>query len=221
MLFLLFFFLMIRRPPRSTLFPYTTLFRSSDLSSPATCGCSTGRSSTHTSRGSWTARESRPRRRTTPPAESVRRTKRPPARNAPPPPARERANQVSESGVPRAAALAPASPRTPCASESIIASTANAGVGPGCQASRARPEVSSHPRHLTRSPLARASSPRESSEPCSINATRAEPESISAPSPPSSPGGSARSEEHTSELQSRLHLVCRLLLEKKKIHVGA
>src|SRR5687768_17844078 len=29
-------------------------------------------------------------------------------------------------------------------------------------------------------------------------------------------GDIARSEEHTSELQSRLHLVCRLLLEKKK-----
>src|SRR2546429_5071056 len=28
--------------------------------------------------------------------------------------------------------------------------------------------------------------------------------------------GQFRSEEHTSELQSRLHLVCRLLLEKKK-----
>src|SRR5438876_3800314 len=28
--------------------------------------------------------------------------------------------------------------------------------------------------------------------------------------------GSARSEEHTSELQSPVHLVCRLLLEKKK-----
>src|SRR2546429_7351768 len=28
--------------------------------------------------------------------------------------------------------------------------------------------------------------------------------------------GQERSEEHTSELQSRLHLVCRLLLEKKK-----
>src|SRR2546422_5914684 len=27
-----------------------------------------------------------------------------------------------------------------------------------------------------------------------------------------------RSEEHTSELQSRLHLVCRLLLEKKNIY---
>src|SRR2546422_5696707 len=30
------------------------------------------------------------------------------------------------------------------------------------------------------------------------------------------PAGTGRSEEHTSELQSRLHLVCRLLLEKKK-----
>src|SRR5205809_1966008 len=30
-------------------------------------------------------------------------------------------------------------------------------------------------------------------------------------------GRSGRSEEHTSELQSRLHLVCRLLLEKKNI----
>src|SRR5205814_9522837 len=29
-------------------------------------------------------------------------------------------------------------------------------------------------------------------------------------------GGSGRSEEHTSELQSLRHLVCRLLLEKKK-----
>src|SRR3712207_8043022 len=31
------------------------------------------------------------------------------------------------------------------------------------------------------------------------------------------PGGKGRSEEHTSELQSRQYLVCRLLLEKKKI----
>src|SRR3989442_2442692 len=30
--------------------------------------------------------------------------------------------------------------------------------------------------------------------------------------------GQRRSEEHTSELQSRPHLVCRLLLEKKKKH---
>src|SRR2546429_2024637 len=32
----------------------------------------------------------------------------------------------------------------------------------------------------------------------------------------SSNASTQRSEEHTSELQSRLHLVCRLLLEKKK-----
>src|SRR3989449_8290316 len=40
------------------------------------------------------------------------------------------------------------------------------------------------------------------------------------PRPITSPSASTtspeRSEEHTSELQSRLHLVCRLLLEKKK-----
>src|SRR2546422_6292320 len=33
---------------------------------------------------------------------------------------------------------------------------------------------------------------------------------------PARASGLRRSEEHTSELQSRLHLVCRLLLEKKK-----
>src|SRR5690606_40257939 len=34
-------------------------------------------------------------------------------------------------------------------------------------------------------------------------------------------GGGRRSEEHTSELQSRENLVCRLLLEKKKDEAGA
>src|SRR5579863_1754613 len=38
-LFLFFFFLMIRRPPRSTLFPYTTLFRSVDLFGRRRSGC--------------------------------------------------------------------------------------------------------------------------------------------------------------------------------------
>src|SRR5687767_15921794 len=32
-------------------------------------------------------------------------------------------------------------------------------------------------------------------------------------------GGQPRSEEHTSELQSLAYLVCRLLLEKKKLHI--
>src|SRR6202795_5294375 len=54
-----FFFLMIRRPPRSTLFPYTTLFRSSTSGSPRAStgspltprrsGSVVGRSEEHTS----------------------------------------------------------------------------------------------------------------------------------------------------------------------------
>src|SRR5699024_11891360 len=46
--------------------------------------------------------------------------------------------------------------------------------------------------------------------------------SCASPPPPTSPGRppayppGSRSEEHTSELQSRFDLVCRLLLEKKK-----
>src|SRR5215217_2812253 len=39
-----------------------------------------------------------------------------------------------------------------------------------------------------------------------------------APRRPHGPAGARRSEEHTSELQSRQYLVCRLLLEKKKKH---
>src|SRR6266540_2929100 len=70
---LFFFFLMIRRPPRSTLFPYTTLFRSSPRSSPMLApisrsprGCS--RCSTRRWRARrWSAtRPSRSSRRTSP-----------------------------------------------------------------------------------------------------------------------------------------------------------
>src|SRR5689334_24083394 len=35
------------------------------------------------------------------------------------------------------------------------------------------------------------------------------------------PSGTTRSEEHTSELQSQFHLVCRLLLEKKKMETAS
>src|SRR5436309_14417835 len=41
-LFFLFFFLMIRRPPRSTLFPYTTLFRSNATAASLAFGRSFG-----------------------------------------------------------------------------------------------------------------------------------------------------------------------------------
>src|SRR5258708_18637586 len=45
------------------------------------------------------------------------------------------------------------------------------------------------------------------------------PRKPDSPIRPISPGTSSRSEEHTSELQSPDHLVCRLLLEKKNIRV--
>src|SRR2546430_5975803 len=42
----------------------------------------------------------------------------------------------------------------------------------------------------------------------------------SRPPVPDEVNSSRRSEEHTSELQSQSNIVCRLLLEKKKIHIG-
>src|SRR5687768_18024949 len=65
--------------------------------------------------------------------------------------------------------------------------------------------------------------PATSRRPSTVRGPRSSPSASSAAR--RSPAGAAlsdaswrtrRSEEHTSELQSRLHLVCRLLLEKKK-----
>src|SRR5690625_6033341 len=71
---------------------------------------------------------------------------------------------------------------------------------PGRPKGRLGPSAASaaaYPRGIgTASPIHFASFPREGTSPESV-----------------------RSEEHTSELQSRGHLVCRLLLEKKKPHV--
>src|SRR5690242_20775820 len=55
--------------------------------------------------------------------------------------------------------------------------------------------------------------PRPPSGTCSRRGTSARSPS---PSPAHSPAARCRSEEHTSELQSHVNLVCRLLLEKKK-----
>src|SRR2546422_2840388 len=49
-----------------------------------------------------------------------------------------------------------------------------------------------------------------------VSAPVTAPEALKVPLPPGKSSSPERSEEHTSELQSRLHLVCRLLLEKKK-----
>src|SRR5206468_11870957 len=55
---------------------------------------------------------------------------------------------------------------------------------------------------------------RKPSRPCLAAKFHAFPRTSSIDLPPSSPGKKTRSEEHTSELQSRSDLVCRLLLEK-------
>src|SRR5687768_18574090 len=76
-------------------------------------------------------------------------------------------------------------------------------------------------------PICRSSSvglPMECGMPASRPMAKIQPSEFTAPRsashndilPFTSPTKSGRSEEHTSELQSRLHLVCRLLLEKKK-----
>src|SRR3712207_8285268 len=54
------------------------------------------------------------------------------------------------------------------------------------------------------------------SRPCAARATGCERTAVEGAADPGPPDGGLRSEEHTSELQSRQYLVCRLLLEKKK-----
>src|SRR5438874_8189380 len=56
-----------------------------------------------------------------------------------------------------------------------------------------------------------ATSPQASSSTCEFGSTPADARNFS--------NCRNRSEEHTSELQSRRDLVCRLLLEKKKRHI--
>src|SRR5256884_7285741 len=57
--------------------------------------------------------------------------------------------------------------------------------------------------------------PEKESRPATQESTQSTESSMQDPQE-SGPDPGNRSEEHTSELQSRLHLVCRLLLEKKK-----
>src|SRR5690349_23179921 len=61
----------------------------------------------------------------------------------------------------------------------------------------------------------RTSTPSDCSTPSRRRST------TSVPPRSAGPAGGSRSEEHTSELQSRRDLVCRLLLEKKKNEISA
>src|SRR3712207_9232510 len=69
----------------------------------------------------------------------------------------------------------------------------------------------------TRPPRRRNSTRAAHKEPAPRGSARAEPARPASTSRPTRrASGRRRSEEHTSELQSRQYLVCRLLLEKKK-----
>src|SRR2546429_2720558 len=61
-----------------------------------------------------------------------------------------------------------------------------------------------------------SAAPRPSPAPSNTSAFYPPPSARRSSKPSMRFASNRRSEEHTSELQSRLHLVCRLLLEKKK-----
>src|SRR5229473_5798877 len=77
-----FFFLMIRRPPRSTLFPYTTLFRSraDAVSAPAVCGIAQTETADHLGHAQRRARAGSRQR---PPGGAVRDTMGPRSHSTP------------------------------------------------------------------------------------------------------------------------------------------
>src|SRR3989449_5932238 len=79
-------------------------------------------------------------------------------------------------------------------------------VRQACTVSRESRSTSDRPRRLA-SPAAEPE--RQTQQEC------AEADRVRADQPRERKRAGPRSEEHTSELQSRLHLVCRLLLEKK------
>src|SRR5260370_18181718 len=78
-------------------------------------------------------------------------------------------------------------------------------MGPGSAPRSSRPS-----RSATRLPRTRCCSAMASSH------ARSPPSKARSPQPATRSPRPHRSEEHTSELQSHLNLVCRLLLEKKK-----
>src|SRR5690606_40274962 len=77
------------------------------------------------------------------------------------------------------------------------------------QPSRARPTADASANSITAALYSASQVPRDSPPP-------AMPRASTQPWPRLASRRSRRSEEHTSELQSRENLVCRLLLEKKK-----
>src|SRR5207302_11094535 len=79
-----------------------------------------------------------------------------------------------------------------------------------------RSELTSSPASTTAKAPTPGAPTRSAAPPCWPRSTSSQPAMFSVPAVKRGQHGGARSEEHTSELQSRENLVCRLLLEKKK-----
>src|SRR3989449_6169520 len=192
---------MIRRPPRSTLFPYTTLFRSRIAP--------------------------RPQRQRD--AAQARRDRRPlggglyGARRLAPAAGPGRPSGVTRRG-PDSGARRPRARRGDGRRTRVLRGgcTARASIVHGAAAGAAPPDLLEYahvpllsggpavPEDLPRRHVARARG-LPVLEPRALGGRRGVPPRLFVAAELR-----ARSEEHTSELQSRLHLVCRLLLEKKK-----
>src|SRR5215208_6372259 len=180
MCFGFFFFLMIRRPPRSTLFPYTTLFRSGN----------------------------RPPRRN-PGARPQRWRWERPSRTAPD----RKSTRLNSSHVAISYAVF-------CLKKKITKEYTNGSISRcGSRACFTQTILLSFFFNDTATTEIYTLSLHDALPISRPSRTAAQER----PRPSRTPGASgartsrgARSEEHTSELQSRGHLVCRLLLEKKK-----
>src|SRR3989449_5045411 len=182
---------MIRRPPRSTLFPYTTLFRSR-----------AGRAGRQHDRlrGAHHASPDRARRHV--PGRALA-DEEPGESDARPQGAAPRARAAGAAGRDRRR------PKEPCGHRRAERTDPYLQLPPGaCHRPPDRPDAPPPPR----GPGGRPRRPDRCVDRGGTGgAAHAGGELMRA-----APGTPTRSEEHTSELQSRLHLVCRLLLEKKK-----
>src|SRR6266581_2393561 len=191
-----FFFLMIRRPPRSTLFPYTTLFRS-----PASrCQNAEPAASIWTERTSGRSEEHTSELQS--PVHLVCRLLLEKKK-------RNSCVPLDTTDRERTTVRQPPFQRTSAVSSQLFAITVCC-ASPAFRGQRfhfffndtATTEIYTLSLHDAL-PISHARSPGlVSAPPGASTATRAWKRS--------------RSEEHTSELQSPVHLVCRLLLEKKK-----
>src|SRR5207344_1293832 len=193
------FFLMIRRPPRSTLFPYTTLFRSDRLNTPV---------SPATRRRTWRRRRAwgSDRKSTRLNSSHVRISYAVFC-------LKKKSNFPAKSDLVKEH-LAEISERE-SAAPGPLSALAAAIMTFAARALRSRrltfffflmmrrPPRSTLFPYTTLFRSRRAPPPRHYSHRGALPAAGAR-------------RGASRSEEHTSELQSRPHIVCRLLLEKKK-----